>query len=176
MHQKWPEGRKRLKTIITNFYCRTISIWNLILLYIVKVLNSATKVVNYCKSQPMLREVGCAVFPLCWYSTWFDKTKLVSCETSQCLQSHHINNLIRNKKFLNLNIDKNCFKIIVLQVSHAKFLRAKTVLRSYHHISRDMVEKDKQTEHEKREVQTLVGNFTLFKNLKIFIVIHFRSV
>lgn len=109
VHQKWPEGRKRLKTIITNFYCGTITIWNLILLYIVKVLNSATKVVNYCKSQPMLREVGCAVFPLCWYSTWFDKTKLVSCETSQCLQSHHINNLIRNKKFLNLNIDKNCF-------------------------------------------------------------------
>ena len=47
----------------------------------------------------------------------------------------------------------------ILQVSQAKFLRAKTVLRSYHHITREMVEEGgKKADHASREVERLVGN------------------
>ena len=44
----------------------------------------------------------------------------------------------------------------------AKFLRAKTVLRSYHHLTKELVEAGKKTDNARREVQTLVG--TLYFN------------
>ena len=44
----------------------------------------------------------------------------------------------------------------------AKFLRAKTVLRFYHHVTKELVEAGKKTDNARREVQTLVG--TLYFN------------
>ena len=39
----------------------------------------------------------------------------------------------------------------------SKFLRAKTVLRSYHHVTKDLVEGGNKVEHARREVERLVG-------------------
>ena len=39
----------------------------------------------------------------------------------------------------------------------SKFLRAKTVLRSYHHVTKEIVEGDKKADFARREVKTLVG-------------------
>ena len=39
----------------------------------------------------------------------------------------------------------------------SKFLRAKTVVRSYHHVTRDMVESGNKAELARREVERLVG-------------------
>ena len=66
-------------------------------------LNSAAKVVEYCKDQPILREV-----------------------------------------------------------SQQRFLRAKTMWRSYHHVTKDLVEAGSKAKHAKREVERLVGKLQYY--------------
>ena len=48
----------------------------------------------------------------------------------------------------------------IAQVSHAKYLRAKTVLRSYHHITADMVNNDGLGK-ARREVECLPGTSSI---------------
>ena len=57
---------------------------------------------------------------------------------------HLYNNYIPNMKF---------------QISMAKFLKARTVHRSYHHITREVVESGMEEEHLRREVERLEGIF-----------------
>ena len=66
-------------------------------------LNSAAKVMEYCKDQPILREV-----------------------------------------------------------SQQRFLRAKTMSRSYRHVTRDLVEAGSKAKHAKREVERLVGKIQYY--------------
>ena len=40
----------------------------------------------------------------------------------------------------------------------SKFLKAKTMVRSYYHITKDQVETGNKAEHSRREVERLVGN------------------
>ena len=54
------------------------------------------------------------------------------------------------------------------QISMAKFLKARTVHRSYHHITREVVESGMEEEHLRREVERLEGIFTaLFFSTKM---------
>ena len=46
------------------------------------------------------------------------------------------------------------------QISMAKFLKVRTVHRSYHHITREVVESGMEEEHLRREVERLEGIFT----------------
>ena len=45
------------------------------------------------------------------------------------------------------------------QISMAKFLKARTVHRSYHHITKEVVESGMEEEHLRREVERLEGTF-----------------
>ena len=47
---------------------------------------------------------------------------------------------------------------IMLQASMSKFLKSRTVYRSYHHVTKAIVEADNKAEHARREVERLVGN------------------
>jgi hypothetical protein len=46
----------------------------------------------------------------------------------------------------------------MLQASMSKFLKSRTVYRSYHHVTKASVEADNKDEHARREVERLVGN------------------
>ena len=43
----------------------------------------------------------------------------------------------------------------------SKFLKAKTMFRMHHHITKDLVEAGNTVEHGRREVERLVGNMTV---------------
>ena len=78
-------------------------------LFAVKFLNTASKVVDYCRDQPVLREV-----------------------------------------------------------TQSRFLKAKTMWRTYHHVTKDLVEAGSRAKHARREVERLVGiSQFLFKMKKL---------
>ena len=78
-------------------------------LFAVKFLNTASKVVDYCRDQPVLREV-----------------------------------------------------------TQSRFLKAKTMWRTYHHVTKELVEAGSRAKHARREVERLVGiSQFLFKMKKL---------
>ena len=51
----------------------------------------------------------------------------------------------------------------------SKFLKAKVTVRSFHHVTREQVEADgKKSEHDRREVDRLVGKIGTFKISKSY--------
>ena len=59
------------------------------------------------------------------------------------------------------------------EVSHSRFLKVKTMFRSYHHVTKVLVESGAKAKHARREVERLVGSLfhekfsihELFKNI-----------